>query len=120
MPDVSSTAPAEVRLWVALDVHKHSIVAGVLPPAGGSPEVQRIENNERAIRRLIDRLGGPEGLAVAYEAGPCGYDLLRLLGRVGVAATSSRPRWCLCAPGTASRPTAATPRSSCASTAPAS
>lgn len=91
MPDVSSTAPAEVRLWVALDVHKHSIVAGVLPPAGGSPEVQRIENNERAIRRLIDRLGGPEGLAVAYEAGPCGYDLLRLLGRVGVCCDVIAP-----------------------------
>jgi hypothetical protein len=27
IPDVSWTAPAEVRLWVALDVHKHSIVA---------------------------------------------------------------------------------------------
>jgi hypothetical protein len=32
MPDVSSTAPAQVRLWVALDVHKHSIVAATLPP----------------------------------------------------------------------------------------
>ena len=29
--------------------------------------------------------GGPDRLAVAYEAGPCGYDLLRLLGRRGVA-----------------------------------
>jgi transposase len=91
MPDVSSTAPAEVRLWVALDVHKHSIVAGVLPPTGGAPRVQRIENTERAIRRLIDRLGGPGGLAVAYEAGPCGYDLLRLLGRLGVACDVIAP-----------------------------
>jgi hypothetical protein len=65
MPDVSSTAPAEVRLWVALDVHKHSIVAATLPPTGGAPEVQRIDNSERAIRRLIGRLGGPEGVAVA-------------------------------------------------------
>jgi hypothetical protein len=66
-----------VRLWVAWDVHKHSIVAATLPAAGGTPQVQRIENTERAIRRLIYRLGGPDGLAVAYEAGPCGYDLLR-------------------------------------------
>ena len=65
MPDVSSTAPADMRLWVALDVHKHSIVAATLPPSGGRPEVQRIDNSERAIRRLIDRLGGPDGLAVA-------------------------------------------------------
>ena len=75
MPDVSSTAPAQVRLWVALDVHKHSIVAATLPPTGGAPQVQRIETTERAIRRLTDRFGGPDGLAVAYEAGPCGYDL---------------------------------------------
>jgi hypothetical protein len=78
MPDVSSTAPADVRLWVVLDVHKNSIVAVTLPPAGGAPQVQRIENTERAIRRLIERLGGPEGLAVAYEAGPCGYDLAQV------------------------------------------
>jgi len=91
MPDVSSTAPAGVRLWVALDVHKHSIVAATLPAAGGSPVLQRIENSERAIRRLVERLGGPEGLAVAYEAGPCGYDLLRLLGRVGVACDVIAP-----------------------------
>jgi transposase len=91
MPDVSSTAPADVRLWVALDVHKHSIVAATLPPSGGAPEVLRIENTERAIRRLIDRLGGPDGLAVAYEAGPCGYDLLRLLGRLGVACDVIAP-----------------------------
>ena len=91
MPDVSSTAPAQVRLWVALDVHKHSIVAATLPLTGGSPQVQRIDNTERAIRRLVDRLGGPEGLAVAYEAGPCGYDLLRLLGRVGVACDVIAP-----------------------------
>lgn len=43
MPDVSSHAPADVRLWVALDVHKVSIVAAILPPAGGPPELQRIE-----------------------------------------------------------------------------
>jgi transposase len=91
MPDVSSTAPADVRLWVALDVHKHSIVAATLPPAGGMPQLQRVENTERAIRRLIERLGGPEGLAVAYEAGPCGYDLLRLLGRLGVACDVIAP-----------------------------
>jgi transposase len=91
MPDVSSNAPAQVRLWVALDVHKNSIVAATLPSEGGKPEVQRIENTERSIRRLIDRLGGPDGLAVAYEAGPCGYDLLRLLGRLGAACDVIAP-----------------------------
>src|ERR671925_2041814 len=91
MPDVSSIAPAEVKQWFVFDVHKHSIVAATLPPDGGSPELQRIDNSERAIRRLIARLGGPEGLAVAYEAGPCGYDLLRLLARLGVACDVIAP-----------------------------
>ena len=57
MPDVISTQPSDVRLFVALDVHKFSIVAAVLPPAGGRPEVSRIETTEKAIRRLIQSLG---------------------------------------------------------------
>jgi transposase len=91
MPDVSSIAPAEVRLWVVFDVHKNSLVAGVLPAVGGKPEVTRLENTERAVRRIVDRLGGPKGLAVAYEAGPCGYDLFRLLSRMGVACDVIAP-----------------------------
>ncbi|MCA1678521.1 MAG: hypothetical protein LC777_06025 [Actinobacteria bacterium] len=43
MPDVSSTAPAEVTTWVALDVHKHSIVAAILPASGGEPRLRQIE-----------------------------------------------------------------------------
>jgi transposase len=91
MPDVSSTAPADVRLWVSFDAHKLSIVAATLPPAGGEPAVQRIETTERAIRRLIARLGGPAGLAVCYEAGPGGFDLYRLLSSMGVACDVIAP-----------------------------
>jgi transposase len=83
--DAISTAPADVRLWVALDVHKFSIVAAVLPPTGGRPEVTRIETTEKAIRRFIESLGGLEGLAVSYEAGPGGFALGRLLRSMGVA-----------------------------------
>jgi transposase len=91
MPDVISNAPADVRLWVALDVHKFSIVAASLPPAGGRPEVRQIETTRVAIRRFIDRLGGPEGLAVCYEAGPGGFDLLRVLSGLGVACDVIAP-----------------------------
>ena len=75
----------------ALDVHKFSIVAATLPPVGGAPELHRVETIERAIRRFIDRLGGPAGLAVAYEAGPGGFDLLRLLKTMGVACDVIAP-----------------------------
>jgi transposase len=91
MPDVSSNAPVDVRLWVALDVHKLSIVAATLPPAGGQPEVARIETTEKAIRRLIAKLGGRDGLAVCYEAGPGGFALWRLLTSMGVACDVVAP-----------------------------
>ena len=91
MADVSSIAPADARLWVGLDVHKLSIVAATLPPRGGTPEVCRIETTEKAIRRFIDRLGGPPGLAVCYEAGPGGFALWRLLTGLGVACDVVAP-----------------------------
>jgi transposase len=91
VPDVSSVAPVVVRKYVVFDVHKNSVVAGVLAPSGGTPEVERIENTERAVRRLIERLGGPEGLAVDYEAGPGGYALFRLLTELGVACDIIAP-----------------------------
>ena len=91
MPDVSSTAPAEARMWVAIDQHKLSLVAATSPASAGQPEVVRVENTERAIRRVIERLGGPDGLAVAYEAGPGGYELFRLLSAMGVACDVIAP-----------------------------
>ena len=45
--------------------------------------LQQIETTVVAVRRFIERLGGPEGLAVCYEAGPGGFDLLRLLTELG-------------------------------------
>jgi transposase len=91
MPDVSSTAPAQVRTWVAIDQHKLSLVAATLPERGGSPEVVRLENTERAVRRFVEKLGGPDGLAVCYEAGPGGYELQRLLARLGVGCDVIAP-----------------------------
>lgn len=45
---------------VSIDQHKLSLVAATLPASGGTPEVVRLENTERAIRRFIEKLGGPE------------------------------------------------------------
>ena len=76
MPDVSSKAPGEVRMRAALDVHKRTIVCASSPddPRVGGVELQEIPTTERALRRLVQRLGGAEGLRVCYEPGPCGYD----------------------------------------------
>jgi hypothetical protein len=69
MPDVSSNAPADVRLWVALDARKLSIVAATLPAAGGTPEVIEIENSERVDPPAGRPARRPQGLGVCYEAG---------------------------------------------------
>ncbi|HLH66968.1 MAG TPA: IS110 family transposase [Solirubrobacteraceae bacterium] len=92
MPDVTPCLhPGQVRRWVALDQHKFSIVAAVLPPDGGTPEVCRIETTEKAIRRFIAKQGGSEGLSVCYEAGPGGFALWRLLASMGVACDVVAP-----------------------------
>ena len=51
----------------------------------------RIETTERAIRRFIERQGGPAGLSVCYEAGAGGFALWRLLTRLGVACDVVAP-----------------------------
>src|SRR4051794_41960318 len=84
MADVTpSMHPGDVRRWVAIDQHKFSIVAAVLAPDGGRPEVCRIETTEKAIRRFVDRLGGPVGVAVCYEAGAGGFALWGVFARGG-------------------------------------
>jgi len=92
VPDVSSNVSARTaRVWVALDVHKNAITAAVLPAEGGQVELAQLENSEKAIRRLVRRLGGSQGLAVCYEAGPCGYAPYRLLVSLGVACDIVAP-----------------------------
>jgi transposase len=120
MPDISSIAPADVNQCIVFDVHKNSLVAGVLPAAGGPPGVTRLENTERAERGFIGRLGGLEGLAGAYEAGPCGYDLFRLLSRIGVACDVIAPSLVPVRAGDRVKTDRRDARSSCVSTAPAS
>ncbi len=67
MPDVSSNAPAQVRMRAALDVHKRTIVCASQPddPRAGELRVEEIPNSERAVRALVRRLGGPDGLPSA-------------------------------------------------------
>jgi transposase len=72
-------------------VHKNAITAALLPAAGGELDLVQLAHSEQAIRRLVRRLGGPLGLAVCYEAGPCGYALYRLLTSMGVACDIVAP-----------------------------
>src|SRR6266481_6873893 len=91
-PTVMSSVPSAAELiHLGMDTSMKEIVCAVLRPGEEIPVVDRIPNDERAIRRFIDRLGEPEGLAVAYEAGPGGYELHRLLSSMGVACDVVAP-----------------------------
>jgi hypothetical protein len=51
----------------ALDVYKRTIVCASQPddPRAGELRIQEIPNGEHAIRALVKRLGGTEGLVVS-------------------------------------------------------
>jgi len=69
---------------LGMDVSKDSISVAVLPPDKDVAEVDKIFHDTDSVRRLIKRLGRPNGLWACYEAGPTGYDLQRLLATLGV------------------------------------
>lgn len=82
---------------VGLDVHKKTIVAAVLP-SGSDHVTERvsIENQTKAIEKLVRRLTARGTVEFVYEAGPCGYKLQRQMSEMGqrcvVIAPSLTPR----------------------------
>lgn len=72
--------------FVGLDAHAESIAVAVAE-SGREGEVRSlgsIPNRAEAVRKLIQKLGGPKGLQVCYEAGPTGYALYWELTKLGV------------------------------------
>ncbi len=88
MPSVTSAAGL---IHLGMDTSKNTIVVGVLMPGEQIPAVDRIFNDEAAIRRLIGRFPDRGLLRACYEAGPGGYDLYRLLASMGVACDVVAP-----------------------------
>jgi len=88
MPSV--TPPAGL-IHLGMDTSKNTIVVGVLLPGEQIPAVDRIFNDEEAVRRLVGRFPDRGLLRACYEAGPGGYDLYRLLASMGVACDVVAP-----------------------------
>lgn len=87
--------------WVGIDDHKMSLTAAVLRGSDSTkPELRKIANEDRALRRWIRRLEGESGggeILICYEAGPNGFGLKRRLESMGsvqveVIAPSLTPR----------------------------
>lgn len=73
--------------WVGIDAHKKTLAVAVLAP-GDKPTELTIENNERAIRRLVrrvERAARGREIRFCYEAGTCGYALQRRIEAAGSA-----------------------------------
>jgi transposase len=88
---MSSVTPAAGPIHLGMDTSKNTIVVGILMPGGEVPVIDRIWNEEGSVRHLISRLGDPAALQACYEAGPCGFELHRLLASMGVACDVVAP-----------------------------
>jgi transposase len=95
VPSVAHLGPTHL----GLDVHKDTISVAILARHGEIPEVDRIPHDEGSIRRLVGRLGDPRWLRACYQAGPTGYELARLLHRMGVSCEVIAPSLIPRAPG---------------------
>src|SRR5665811_2616663 len=91
-PHTGGRSMSERTRFVGLDVHKASIAVAVAGTFGDPEDHGHIANDPSAVRRLVQRLGGPDvHLEVAYEAGPTGYALHRQLTAMGIACVVVAP-----------------------------
>jgi transposase len=88
MPSVTSAAGP---IHLGMDTSKNTIVVGILLPGEEVPVVDRVWNQEDSVRHLVGRLGPAGQLRACYEAGPCGFELHRLLTSMGVACDVVAP-----------------------------
>jgi transposase len=88
---MSSVTSAAGPIHLGMDTSKNTIVVGILMPGAEVPVIDRIWNEEGAVRHLVGRLGDPAALRCCYEAGPCGFELHRLLASMGVACDVVAP-----------------------------
>ena len=68
------------KIYVGMDVHKDSVMMAVLPEGASEPTVvKRLPNEERKLKRFLDRLGREAEVYACYEASGAGYVLERAL-----------------------------------------
>ena len=88
---MASVTSAAGPIHLGMDTSKNTIVVAVLMPGEEIPVIDRIWNEEGSVRHLVGRLGEVSALRACYEAGPCGFELHRLLSSMGVACDVVAP-----------------------------
>ena len=88
---MSSVASPAGLIHLGMDTSKNTIMVATLMPGEQTPVIDRVANEEAAVRRFIARFADPAQLRACYEAGPGGYDLYRLLSSMGVACEVVAP-----------------------------
>jgi transposase len=83
--------------FVGLDAHAESIAIGVAEAGRAAARfVGTVGSRRSELEKALRKLGPPESLQIVYEAGPCGYGLVRELRARGyrceVVAPSKIPR----------------------------
>ena len=61
--------------YLGLDVHAETITAAIAEGWQKIRSLGQFPNRPEAVRKFIEKLGGPKELKVCYEAGPTGYAL---------------------------------------------
>lgn len=77
------------RTSVGLDVHARSVVAAAIDGVTGQVWQETLRPDNRAIVGWVADLPGP--VAVAYEAGPTGFGLARVLTTAGIRCVVAAP-----------------------------
>ena len=77
------------RTSVGLDVHARSVAAAAIDGVTGELIQAKLTPSSDHIRSWVQDLPGP--VAVAYEAGPTGFDLFRSLTEAGIRCVVAAP-----------------------------
>ena len=85
-----------ITSFVGLDAHAESIAIAVAEARAAPRFVGTVGTQFAELSKALLKLGGPVGVLIVYEAGPCGYTLARELRSAGyrceVVAPTKVPR----------------------------
>jgi len=86
-------------IHVGLDVHSKSVAMATLDQGDEKPTTVVIPNDPKALRRAFAKLAPLGEVRCCYEAGPCGYEVWRLLAEMGVECAVVAPALIPAKPG---------------------